>query len=152
MIFLSMDITKGVPWATDSVSYIFSSHMIEHITYREAERFLKECHRILKPGGVMRIAVPDTEILVKMYQEKRLKELNAINEPAKEAKYDLERFHGVITYDHKAFYDWETMRDLCLEAGFSRVERKSFKVGHPVIVEETEDLFPEISLYVEIAK
>lgn len=150
--FVSMDVTGGLPFADSSVDFIHCSHMIEHITFREAEKFMVSCRRILKPGGVMRLAVPSLALMVAMYQGGTLKQLDAINEPCKNAKYDTERFWELLFAGHKALYDWDSMRDLCQAAEFSKVEHKAYNVGNPIFLRETKDVFPECSLYVECTK
>lgn len=149
--FLSVDASRGLPFGSGTADFIFSSHMIEHVSYRVAENLLKECYRVMKPGAVMRIAVPDLELLVNMYKENRLSELNRINEPCKYAKYDTERFWMLLTTEHRACYDWLSMKQMCEGAGFS-VKRYSYNVGNETIIRETKDLFPEVSLYVECTK
>jgi len=47
------------PFKDNVASFIFASHIIEHLTYRQAEDLLRESFRILAPGGVIRIATPD---------------------------------------------------------------------------------------------
>jgi len=54
----TVDITKPLPFENNSVDLCYASHTVEHITAPDAFRFFKECHRILKPEGVMRICVP----------------------------------------------------------------------------------------------
>lgn len=56
-----VDISKPLPWGDDVASFIFAEHVVEHITYSQALDFFKECHRVLHPGGVCRIAVPSIE-------------------------------------------------------------------------------------------
>lgn len=48
-----------LPFATSSVNAIYTSHFVEHLTQKEAIYFLGEAYRILEPGGVIRIVVPD---------------------------------------------------------------------------------------------
>ncbi len=152
-MYYSMDLRFGMPFAPNSIELIHCSHMVEHLTYREGEAFMADCYRIMKPGATARFAVPDAKILIRMYQEKRLLELDAINEPSKKtAKYPLERFWNVLTEDHKAAYDWESFHALCYQAGFNKIERKAYNEGHPTIIKECKDLFPEISLYVECTR
>jgi predicted SAM-dependent methyltransferase len=55
---VDVDIRKPLPYCS-TVDFIFVEHGLEHITHQEAWNFLEECHRILKPGGVVRIAIPD---------------------------------------------------------------------------------------------
>lgn len=56
-----IDIAKRLPWDDDSVHVVFAEHVVEHVTYNDALRFFMECHRVLIPGGVVRIAVPSIE-------------------------------------------------------------------------------------------
>ncbi len=58
-----MDATQKFPFPDQSMDYIFSEHMIEHISYEDAHFMLKECFRVLKPGGKIRIATPNLERL-----------------------------------------------------------------------------------------
>lgn len=54
-----VDIRKRLPFPDESADFILAEHVVEHVTPQQAWNFFKECHRILKPGGVIRIAVPD---------------------------------------------------------------------------------------------
>lgn len=150
--FVSMDCSRGLPFPNDSVEYIYSSHMIEHITVQEAEVLLASCYRVLKPGGVMRIAVPDLGKISHMYSTGTMKTADEFNEPCKHAKSDAERFWLLLTENHKTAYDWPAMKSLCERAGFKRVALSEYQKGTLVFQEQCRDLFPEISLFVEIAK
>jgi predicted SAM-dependent methyltransferase len=55
------DITKPLPFKNDSVDHVFTEHCVEHTTPLQGFRFFKECHRILKPNGVLRVIVPDVK-------------------------------------------------------------------------------------------
>lgn len=55
----AVDVRKALPLATGSVDMCYSSHLLEHLTAREAATFLREQHRVLKPQGLIRVAVPD---------------------------------------------------------------------------------------------
>ncbi len=57
----------GIPCASGSVAAVYSSHMIEHLDRFEARAFLTEAKRVLRPGGVVRIAAPDLSRLVRDY-------------------------------------------------------------------------------------
>lgn len=54
-----MNATKPFPLPSMSFDVVHSEHMIEHIRFEQAEAMLSECRRILRPGGVVRIATPD---------------------------------------------------------------------------------------------
>lgn len=53
-----VDITEPLPWPDDSAQFIVIEHCVEHVSYYEAIEFFKECYRVLKIGGVLRVTVP----------------------------------------------------------------------------------------------
>jgi SAM-dependent methyltransferase len=59
--------SRRIPYACNSVEVVYSSHMIEHLDRREAEAFLLEVKRVLRPGGIIRLAAPDLARLVREY-------------------------------------------------------------------------------------
>lgn len=61
------DLRKGIPYPDDSVSAVYHSHVLEHIDREHADGFMREIHRVLRPGGIQRVVVPDLEILVRRY-------------------------------------------------------------------------------------
>jgi predicted SAM-dependent methyltransferase len=63
------DATRGLPIPKESCDVIYSSHMLEHLDRNGADRFLKEAFRMLRPGGIIRLAVPDIKKFVAQYTE-----------------------------------------------------------------------------------
>ncbi|HBB32485.1 MAG TPA: methyltransferase [Cyanobacteria bacterium UBA8803] len=63
----SYDIRKGLPYPDSYFDACYHSHVLEHQTQSEAEKFLAECWRVLKPQGILRVVVPDLEGLVRHY-------------------------------------------------------------------------------------
>ena len=62
---------------------------------------------------------------------------------------DAGKLWSLIFNGHESSYDWETLSKALRDAGFSKVERRSFRKGHPQILKETIDMQPELSLFVE---
>lgn len=58
---------KPFPFEDGTFDYVFSEHLIEHLTYNEGLSMLRESYRVLKPGGRIRIATPDLETLIGLY-------------------------------------------------------------------------------------
>jgi predicted SAM-dependent methyltransferase len=56
---VSLDVTRPLPFRDASIEAIFTEHMVEHLTYEEAFRLARECARVLRTGGVLRVVVPD---------------------------------------------------------------------------------------------
>ena len=61
------DATRRFDFENDSVDVIYTSHMLEHLSRNSANHFIKESHRVLKKGGVLRILVPDLNKYVNDY-------------------------------------------------------------------------------------
>lgn len=66
---MAYDIRKGLPFADDSFDAVYHSHVLEHLRPDEGAQLIKECGRVLRHGGVMRIVVPDLERIAKLYLE-----------------------------------------------------------------------------------
>jgi len=61
------NLRKGIPFPDGVFDVVYHSHLLEHIDRDSALPFLKECHRVLKAGGIIRVVVPDLKILVDRY-------------------------------------------------------------------------------------
>lgn len=62
-----LDARKGLPYPDKTVDGIYSEHFFEHLSQTEGSGFLRECRRVLKPGGVVRIAMPDLDTIIDRY-------------------------------------------------------------------------------------
>lgn len=61
------DIQHGIPFPDNSFDVIYHSHLLEHLLRENALAFTNECFRVLKPGGVLRVVVPDLEQISRLY-------------------------------------------------------------------------------------
>lgn len=61
------DMRTPLPFDEASVDFIFNEHVVEHLDLEESRFFFLEAHRVLKPGGILRIATPDLDHLVEKY-------------------------------------------------------------------------------------
>jgi predicted SAM-dependent methyltransferase len=118
------DATKKIPLASKSVATLYASHMLEHLDRQEARRFLAEAMRVLRPGGVIRLVVPDLHILVQRY----LKEGSA-NDFVEGTYLTQEKVRGLKRRLlflmaggrlHHWMYDGYSLCGLLSEAGFGR--------------------------------
>lgn len=64
---IRLDVTKRLPYETGTVDAIYSSHFVEHLDRAEADRFLRESLRVLRAGGVLRLAMPDLQKAARDY-------------------------------------------------------------------------------------
>lgn len=75
---IQRDLLRPLPEASGSVSRIFTEHFLEHLTKPDAWSLLTECHRVLAPGGRIRIVMPDLRKIAKMYLRGDYEELKAL--------------------------------------------------------------------------
>ena len=64
---IRLDVRDGLPFADGTVDGVYSEHFVEHLTQAELVNFLRECRRVLRPGGTVRMATPDLAELVRCY-------------------------------------------------------------------------------------
>lgn len=67
---IQADLSRGIPLGDGVADVVYHSAVLEHIRREHAPGFLRECRRVLKPGGVLRVAVPDLEGICRVYLEK----------------------------------------------------------------------------------
>lgn len=64
---IQANLLQALPFATDSIDVVYSSHFLEHIPRNCVPSFLDECFRVLKPGGLLRLVLPDLEEMARSY-------------------------------------------------------------------------------------
>jgi predicted SAM-dependent methyltransferase len=111
-----LDLRKPMPFGDASMDAIFHEHLLEHLPYSDALQFTRECARVLKPGGLMRMAMPD----FRRYAESYLGGNGLIDAKRPDRPTRLLAFSEVF-YDsgHCSMWDETTLRLLVTEAGFS---------------------------------
>jgi SAM-dependent methyltransferase len=136
---LSLNLTRGLPFADSSVRVIFASHLFEHLYYpNQALRFLAECRRVLRPGGRLRLVVPDIERYIRAYaagDDAFFTERRRTWQGLPEGRTHLEEFlsyagagpdPATFLDSHKYAYDYATLARLLARAGFVDVARSTY--------------------------
>lgn len=136
---LSTNVLWGLPLADASVRVIYLSHLLEHLFYPgDVQPFLDELLRVLEPGGVLRIVVPDIETCIDAYARGDLQFFEGRCEHwgGRDAQPTrLEHFlayagagpdPGWLLEAHKFGYDHETLARALERSGFVDIRRSSF--------------------------
>jgi predicted SAM-dependent methyltransferase len=116
---IKWDLTSPLPLPPDSVSLIFNEHFIEHITREHGRNLLRDCHRILKPGGVLRISTPSLKKLIDEYLSNRTSEWSDVNWIPKTPCQMMNE--GMRLWGHQFLYDVPEFERLLSECGFAQI-------------------------------
>lgn len=132
---IRLDLFRPLPFHNDSVDIVYSEHFLEHIDYPDAAmKLLAECLRVLKPGGVFSVGVPDTEWPLLEYarvrQEGYFRTAKQQWHPSW-CETDLEHinFHFRQGGEHRFAYDFTTLEKALSRSGFINVRRREFNPG-----------------------
>lgn len=125
------NLLKQFPWKTESVDVIYSSHTLEHFTREDGYRFLKECHRVLKQGGIIRIVIPDLKASINSYLEGKTRSDYFVENLMVLYPYTKSKIQKVllplISFPHKCMYDTETLLNILNEIGFEAKSQKGLE-------------------------
>ena len=125
-----LDSTARFPFADASLDYVFSEHHIEHIGWDRAQFMLQECHRVLKPGGGIRIATPSLEVLVGLItttpdeiQQRYIDFMSrSFLQPTMPAGAAGVVNNAFVSWGHQFLYDRPTLLRALADAGFGSME------------------------------
>ena len=128
---MHLDTTQRFPFKEETFDYIFSEHVIEHMSYGHGVKMLAECYRVLKRSGTIRISTPDLAFLVDLTRQNKTDLQRAYIEWAAKAFIpgapdDNEVFvinNFVRNWGHTFIYDENTLRGAMMSAGFNKMTK-----------------------------
>jgi SAM-dependent methyltransferase len=138
------DLTKPLPFEENSVSVIYGAHVLEHLYLADAQRLLGECKRVLRPGGVIRLVVPDLRSMVASYLKNKnggspsasekitaadkLNESLGFRSPAPPSGNPLFKFYYLWKdfHHHKWMYDSDSLIRYMENSGFAAVRERGY--------------------------
>lgn len=129
-----LNAARPLPFEDKIFDYIFSEHMIEHISYKQGVELLQECCRIIRPGGKIRITTPDLEVILGLHT-------SSPSDSQKEyIKWITDKYIGGNSYNaplvisnafqnwgHQFLYDKDTLESALKQAGFA--DLKQYRPG-----------------------
>ncbi len=169
------DITQGLPLKDETIAGIFSEHCLEHIDYWQCVEVLREFYRVLLPGGVARIVLPDSGMYLNLYNKGEKGEdvdfpyigyperigdgLDGLGgKPVRKQDKNI-NFTAMIAvnlifrgFGHRYAYDYQTIKSLLIHVGFRDIKRVKYRLGRiPDLIVDSLERQPQ-SLYIEASK
>lgn len=129
----------GLPFKDGTVDYVYSSHTLEHLFKSDADFFLKESYRILKPGGRIRICIPDLEYALSFYNS---------GDKHRALDYFFKQSSADYLSRHQYMYDFELLKESLTNAGFTNIQRCEYQKGQTPDLQHL-DTRPEETLFAE---
>jgi SAM-dependent methyltransferase len=145
---LAWDLTHPLPLPDAQVDAIFHEHLLEHFTLEQGLAVMREAHRLLKRGGVMRVGVPDAEAYIRAYVDSDgfLARMRPLAPTRLLGLQELFYWPG-----HLTMYDFQTLELVLAAAGFAKIERRQFGDSRIEPCPDSEHREAE-TLYVEAVK
>ena len=145
---LRINLMDALPFADNSVEQIYSSHLLEHFYFIDMNRLLKECLRVLIPGGIFEAAVPNMRPYIEAYlkpeEEFSIPE-EKIYRPAFHyfSRIDYINYMGSLGGIHKWMFDEENLPLIISNAGFKNVQLREYKEGLDMLERKWESIYVE---------
>jgi predicted SAM-dependent methyltransferase len=142
-----LDATQRFPFEDCQFDFVFSEHMIEHISFSQGLVMLSECYRVLKERGKIRISTPDLCFLLELYkadksdfQKEYIRwstETFIPDAPYDDAIFVINNF--VRDWGHLFIYDENTMQYALRKARFSQITRCPLNASDDEVLRNLEN-------------
>jgi len=124
------DLRRGLPFPTESLQKIYSSHFLEHLSFAEAQRFLDECKRTLVKGGQFSICVPNARMFIEAYVKGTSLDAHTLCAftPAYNHTTPIDYVNYIAYMDghHKYMFDDENLLYMLQAKGFTGCRLRTF--------------------------
>jgi predicted SAM-dependent methyltransferase len=142
-IFVHHNLKYGVPLPDASADFIYTSHTLHHLYRDEAAAVLADAFRALKPGGTIRIALPNLEYIFALYQRGEREQALTF------FFYDSQPRNRLNRRQYQ--YDFELLRQMLAAIGYQPIRRCAFRQGRTPDLEQLDNR-PDETLFVEADK
>lgn len=121
-----LDVRDRFPFVDSSIDFVFAEHVIEHVDYFDGLHMLRECYRVLCPGGVLRVVTPDFCTLLQLYLQSTESGRSYVSWIMENFLPDIASNYNSVFAVNNAFYNWnhrfvydqDVLRESMHKAGF----------------------------------
>lgn len=124
------DLRLGLPFPDASIDLVYAEHVLEHFSYNDIVKLIKDCHRVLKLNGVFSVVVPDASIYLNGYSNPNAFDYKkyCLYEFGLQykSKIDFVNYIFYMNGHHRHMFDSESILSVLSEGGFSQVRLRNF--------------------------
>lgn len=142
------DLSKGLPFPDNSIQKLYSCHVFEHFSFDDAEKLFDECLRVMIPGGIFSICVPNAKLFIDAYygaeQQANADQLIA-HKPAYNNVSRLDYINYIAYMDghHKYMFDEENLVKRLMAKGFNNVHLRDYDPKLDLLKRDFESIYAE---------
>ena len=126
-------------YQNESAELIYASHLIEYFDRIEIIPILERWREVLKPNGILRLAVPNFELYAKLYAEKKISLDDSLGPLF--GKMEM----GNKTIYHKTTYDYSSLKKILQEVGMRNISKYNWRqTSHSVFDDHSQAYFPHL--------
>ena len=145
---LNWDLRNGIPFPDSSISKIYSSHLFEHLSFKQAKGLFQECKRVLKEGGIFSICVPNARLFIEAYannDSSYWEKSPSYYDPARNhtTNIDLINYIAYMDDEHKYMFDEENLVHILNANGFNNVKLREFDSEVDMKERDHESIYAE---------
>lgn len=122
------NLSYGIPFKDNSIDFIFTSHFLEHLTENQTRKLIKDCFRVLKKNGIIRIIVPELDNELKEIEEK-IRQYKKDKDTSRLQRYLTIQEHNSEFGFHKRIYNFKELKKILEENGFKNIVRRKRYLG-----------------------
>jgi predicted SAM-dependent methyltransferase len=142
-----MDLSSPLPFPDNTVTQIYASHLLEHFYYPDLMHLIYECYRVLKPGGILTVAVPNARIYLDAYQNPEKFDSNYYCrwKPGfhYNTKMDYVNYIAYMGGHHRYMFDEENLLLILSKPGFESVKIREFDPALDLEQRSYESIYAE---------
>lgn len=147
------DIRKGLPFTDNQANYIYCSNVLEHLQPDETKMVVAECHRVLKKRGILRVVVPDLDILIRKYKDPDIFNNEYWGYEKKKYKSFKEKVMARFIRPHQWMFNKKSFRTILVETGFKMIRFYKIREGECPNLDKLDlKIHEELCFYVEAKK
>lgn len=129
-VHFQIDFSRRLPFPSGVFDGVFCEHVLEHFSLDEGEHLAREICRVLRPGGCLRLVLPDAALVMRQYFDAPAELVARRNDNRDATPIETVNLYFRQRYEHQFLYDWDALDRMLRRAGFGTRVRAAAGQAH----------------------